>query len=188
MWEQGQKTKKTHFWMNDADIEKFSVALHEALPSIEWISDRGDFSSPTLVPILARSSNAFVAQAFAMLPSKDSKLWGLQFLTHTPVQGGATGSAHLPMQNTETRVEAGRLAIRWNVNEGDEIARVQLSEQLKVIWHTLRQTTLPIKVSGVSSGPLTGWRVGPELLKIAMAERWYLHCVSGLSYYPADSE
>jgi hypothetical protein len=173
MWEQGQKTKRTYFWMADADISDFSQALAEAIPELHWQCYGGKPTFPTLDQTLSHNrADAVVAQAFAPLA-----LSALQFITHAPRVKSNIIDHYAPnyvYPATFTSVDYGSLAVRWNSQDGDEATQALMLVQLKAIWKVFGRYTLPAKIHATSGRPINGWRIGPRMRAEAQEKGWFL--------------
>jgi hypothetical protein len=181
MWEAGQKTKHIYFWLADEDVVDFSKALHNMMPALQWQCSHGGADPPvhhfaTLDEALQCGREAAVfSQAFASMP-----LGILQFYYSRPRQRRKITDNYAPdyvYPATINMVDYGRMAIRWNMQDGDEAVLSSLDAQLKMIWSTLTRSTLPAKVQTTSGRALSGpksWRIGPHMLQKARDESLFL--------------
>ncbi|MGG4773751.1 hypothetical protein ACLO87_03840 [Paenalcaligenes sp. Me52] len=174
----GQKTKSTYFWLTEDDVTEFSGKLHDALPSLSW---RCSHPSPDHLVVhhfdsvsdaLRCGASPFVSQAFV-----EFEFSVLQFLFFQPktlshvIDNYAPGYRYPPTINM---VECGRMAIRWNTQDGDELAQAELATQLKLIWKVFQQTTLPAKVQATAGYAVSGFRIGKHMLEKVKTESLYL--------------
>jgi len=179
MGEKGQKTKLIHFWLTDEDASEFSDALHEVLPDMQW---RCSHPSPdqllvhhfnTLHAALGCGrENPFFTQAFAPLALSELQFFICYRKRMTGVKDNyAPGHVYPPAIDV---VDYGRMAIRWNTQDGDDATLTTLAAQLKTIWKTFQRSTLPAKVHTTGGQPLSDFRIGRRMLEIAKAEKLYL--------------
>ena len=178
MREKGQKTKSTYFWLAEDDVAEFSRALREALPTLSW---RCSHPSPdhlvvhqfdTLSDALHCGASPYVSQAFA-----DFDHSALQFLLYQPKTVSTVIDNYAPAYrypHSFIMAECGRIAIRWNTLDGDEVTQAALAAQLKLIWKVFQQCTLPAKVQSTAGYAVSGFRIGRAMLEKVKAESLYL--------------
>lgn len=187
MWEAGQKTQKTDFWMTDSDLAAFSAVLQNSDLGLIWLCSH---ASPDQAlrheydNLLAAMSctqgarNLFSRQAGTLLPCKAAPLGELRVR-----QSEVKLQTHLVDYYAEgyqypencTFVECGSISIRWNTGHGDAAQQAQLQEQIKPIWKLLNSVTRPANFVTTSGRPIRGYRIGPEMYQQAIDNSWYLH-------------
>ena len=182
MWEKGQKTKRTYFWIASEDIIEFSEALRndEALRDIQW---RCSHPSPEhhlshsydrLIAAIECDKGAkspYISQAFATLAL--SSLMFISFGRKRQIDPKDGYSDHVFPSEIDM-VECGNIAIRWNTQDACDATLALLAGQLKAIWAALKQATLPAKVQTLNGQPLFGFRIGRQMKKTIEEEKLYL--------------
>lgn len=186
MWEKGQKTKRTYFWLADEDIIEFSEALRqcEALRGMPW---QCAYPSPdhmlchaytTLIEAVRcaqGAQNPYVNQAHLSLALSGVMFNSFPCKRMVNAKDGYAPDYIFPPEIDV--VECGDIAIRWNTQDADDATLALLARQLKAIWAALRQSTLPIKEAQTLNGQmmsLANFRMGRQMEKVVREEKIYL--------------
>jgi hypothetical protein len=180
--------------MTHDDVAKFSESLNASLPELRWTCShvgkdrltRHEYA-PLWEALHCRlgEQNIHSLQAFAMLPFGSATLLGLlvfNFSARYPQTivpktdfGPSIDKSAYPKEFRS--VGDSSLAIRWNVNDGNEEQCAAIDAQVKQIWKVLNDVTRPVKCHRLINGveySTPRYRIGPDMLETVRREGWVI--------------